>query len=103
MIPFLDFLVNLNMKVQEVKYLSDYTITVKFDDGISGTVNLSDLVEKGIFRVLQDKKQFAMVYSTGYSIAWSEELEIDATAIYAEISGKDFGEIIHPTFSYATN
>jgi hypothetical protein len=91
------------MKVQEAKYLSDYTITVTFEDGISGTVDLSDLVKKGIFKVLQDKKQFAKVYSTGYSIAWSAELEIDATTIYAEISGKDFGDIIHPIFSYATN
>ena len=47
------------MKVQEVKYLSDYNISVKFDDGVTGTVQLNDLVEKGIFKVLQDKSQFA--------------------------------------------
>jgi hypothetical protein len=91
------------MKVLEAKYLSDYTISVTFEDGMSGNVDLSDLVKKGIFKILQDKKQFSKVYSTGYSIAWSTELEIDATTIYAEISGKDFGDIIHPTFSYAAN
>lgn len=41
------------MKVQEVTYLSDYIISVKFEDGVSGTVQLNDLVEKGIFKVLQ--------------------------------------------------
>lgn len=61
MISFLGFFVKLNVKVQEVKYLSDYTIGVKFDEGLSGSVNLSDLVEKGISRVVQDKKQFAVV------------------------------------------
>ena len=91
------------MKVQEVKYISDYAINVKFDDGVSGTIELNDLVQKGIFSILQDKAKFAKVYSTGYSIAWSEELEIDATRIYADITGKEFGEIIHPKFSYATN
>lgn len=75
------------MKVQEVTYLTDYTISVKFEDGVSGTVQLNDLVEKGIFKVLQDKIEFAKVYTTGYSIAWSNELEIDATTIYSEITG----------------
>ena len=91
------------MKVQEVKYISDYIINVKFDDGVSGTIELKNLVQKGIFSFLQDKAKFAKVYSTGYSIAWSEELEIDATRIYAEITGKKFGEIMHPKFSYPTN
>ena len=91
------------MKVQEVTYLSDYTITIKFEDGVSGTIQLNDLVEKGIFKVLQDKIEFAKVYTTGYSIAWSNELEIDTTTIYSEITGKQFGDIISPKFSYATN
>jgi len=58
------------MKVQEVKYLFDYTISIKFEDGVSGTIKLNDLVEKGIFKVLQDKSEFAKVYTNGYSIAW---------------------------------
>jgi hypothetical protein len=91
------------MKVQEVKYLSDYTIGIKFEDGVSGTIQLNDLVEKGIFKVLQDKTEFTKVYTTGYAIAWSNKLEIDATTIYSEITGKHFGDIISPKFTYATN
>ncbi len=91
------------MKVQEVKYISDYIISIKYDDGVSGTIQLNDLVEKGIFKVLQDKNQFAKVYTNGYSIAWSNELEIDATTIYSELTGKNFGEILSPKLSHATN
>jgi len=91
------------MKVQEVKYIADYTISIKFDDGISGTIQLKDLVQKGIFKVLQDKNLFAKVYTNGYSIAWSNELEIDATTIYAELTGKHFGEIFTPKLSHASN
>jgi len=91
------------MKVQEVKYIADYTISIKFEDGIVGTIELNDLVEKGIFKVLQDKNQFAKVYTNGYSIAWSNELEIDATSIYAELTGKHFGEILSPKLIHATN
>ena len=91
------------MKVQEVKYISDYIISIKFDDGVSGTIQLNDLVDKGIFKVLQDKNQFAKVYTNGYSIAWSNELEIDATTIYSELTGKHFGEILSPKLTHATN
>jgi hypothetical protein len=82
------------MKVREVKYIAEYTISIKFDDGINGTIQLSDLVQKGIFKLLQDKSEFAKVYTNGYSIAWSNELEIDATTIYAELTGKHFLEIL---------
>jgi hypothetical protein len=91
------------MKVLEVKYLSDYTISIKYEDGVVGTIQLNDLVEKGIFKVLQDKNQFAKVYTNGYSIAWSNELEIDATTIYSELTGKQFGEILTPKLSHASN
>jgi hypothetical protein len=91
------------MKVQEVKYIAEHTISIKFDDGISGTIQLKDLVQKGIFKVLQDKSEFAKVYTNGYSIAWSNELEIDATTIYAELTGKHFGEIFTPKLSQSSN
>lgn len=91
------------MKLQEVTYQSDYTIQVKFTDGVVGSVDLTDLVEKGIFQVLKDKDKFSKPYSTGFSIAWSEELEIDAATVYAEITGKHIEEVINPNISYASN
>ncbi len=91
------------MKVQEVKYIADYTIDIKFEDGVSGTIQLNDLVERGIFKALQDKNQFAKVYTNGYSIAWSNELEIDATTIYSDLTGKNFGEILGSKLSHASN
>jgi hypothetical protein len=38
------------MKVDEVQYINDYTIFVSFDDDVSGTIQLNDLVEYGIFQ-----------------------------------------------------
>ena len=77
------------MKVSDVKYLKDYMISITFNDGVIGTIDLSDLVKQGIFSVLKDKAQFSKIYTTGYSLAWSEELEIDVAEIYSEISGKN--------------
>ena len=91
------------MKVVEVTYQGDYTIYISFEDGVAGTIHLNTLVEKGIFQALKDTNQFSKVYTTGYSIAWSEELEIDAATIYAELSGKNPGDVFISTRSYATN
>jgi hypothetical protein len=73
------------MKATEVKALNGYKIKVSFDDGVSGIVDLNELVQKGIFQVLKDEHAFQNVYTDGAAIAWSEELEIDADNIYAEI------------------
>ncbi len=91
------------MKVEEVIYKSDFTIQVKFNDGVVGYFQLNELVEKGIFQELKDLNKFSKVYSTGYSIEWSDELEIDAATIYAEITGKSIGEVIKPKLIYASN
>ena len=91
------------MKVSDVKYIKDYIISITFEDGIVGTIDLSDLVNKGIFSVLKDKEQFSKIFTTGYSIGWSEELEIDIAEIYSEISGKNPGEFFNTNISYATN
>ena len=84
-------------------YKGNYDIHVLFEDGVAGTIHLSDLVEKGIFGPLKDTTQFAKVYTTGYSIAWSDQLEIDAATIYAELSGKAPADVFSSPHSYATN
>lgn len=91
------------MKVKEVKYLKDYSILVSFEDGTSGIIQLNDLVEKGIFRKLKDLTSFSKVYTKGYSIAWSDQLEIDAASIYSEISGKEPSVFYNSTFANTSN
>lgn len=90
------------MKVVHVQALTKYDIAISFDDGVQGIINLDELVSKGIFQTLKDEKLFSRVYTTGYSIAWSEELEIDALAIYAELLNKQ-PEVVLKASSYASN
>ena len=91
------------MKVTEVTYMGEYKIGITFEDGVTGSVDLTDLVNSGIFELLKDKSKFAKIYSTGYSIAWSEDLEIDAAELYAEISGKSPQEFFETKVIYASN
>jgi len=91
------------MKIESVTYVSGYTLHVKFLDGVEGDIELTELVSKGIFKVLQNQKLFEKVFNTGYSIAWSEELEIDSDTIYMELSGKSIGDLIPKKTVHASN
>ena len=98
------------MIVQEAKYKGGYIIHVLFEDVIGGIVHLNDLVEAGIFLPLKDTNQFAKVYTTGYSIAWFDQFEIDAATIYTELFGKTpcVAKLLESSktfqkFSYTTN
>ncbi len=46
------------LHVKEAKYLHDYTIWVKFNDGIEGEVDLSAELEGEVFGPLRDISQF---------------------------------------------
>jgi len=83
------------MKAVDVKALGDFRIKVVFDDGVSGVVDLSDLIRKGIFKVLQDPKLFGNVTTDGVAISWNEQLEIDAFKIYADIVKKSPSDLIN--------
>ena len=90
------------MKAIEVKAIEEYKIKVTFDDGVSGVIDLSEIVQKGIFRQLKDKNAFQNVYTDGIAIAWSDELEIDADNIYAEILNTEPADLLHtPSFHAA--
>jgi hypothetical protein len=91
------------MKIESVTYVSGYTLHVKFLDGVEGDIELTELVSKGIFKVLQNQELFEKAYNTGYSIAWSEELEIDSDTIYMELSGKSIGDLIPQKTVHASN
>ena len=91
------------MKVFKVTYIGEYKIALTFEDGVTGNIDLSDLVNEGIFQVLKDKEQFAKIYATEYSVAWSEDLEIDVAELYAEISGKSPQEFFESKTIYASN
>ena len=91
------------MKVSNVKYIGNYEVSITFEDGVSGIIDLSDLVNQGIFKVLRDKAKFAELHATNYSIKWSEELEIDLAGIYADLSGNNPKDFFDSTLSYASN
>jgi hypothetical protein len=83
------------MKATNVTALNGYKINVSFENGVSGTIDLTDMLQKGIFRQLLDEAAFKKIYIDGSAVAWSDELEIDADNICAEILNTPPFELLH--------
>ena len=91
------------MKLLRVQYKGGYTLSVNFEDAVKGEIDLTELVNKGVFQSIKDVSQFKKAYSTGYSIAWTDDLEIDALNVYLQLTGKSLSEINQKAVAYATD
>ncbi len=76
------------MKAVEVFALPEYKLQVRFEDEVTGIINLKPLVQKGIFTALQNEKLFAEVKFNHSAVFWSDELEIDLLNVYLNLLSK---------------
>jgi len=74
-------------KPVKVKALEKYLIWLKYDDGTEGTVDISDVAGKGIFKIWDKNNNFSNAYINKETdgIAWSDEVEIDPETVYLQI------------------
>jgi len=80
----------------KVTALPDCKIRVEYADGVSGVLDLSDSVGRGVFAPLRDETFFKKVHVGDHGqIAWSDEIEICPDAAYLEITGKISREAVH--------
>ena len=71
-----------------------YRIWLRYSDGVSGEVDLSDMAGRGVFKVWLDRTFFEGVHVSGHgSIAWSDDIELCADALYMELTGKSAEEL----------
>ncbi len=78
-------------KVVEAKALDNYRLWVKFSDGVTGIVDLSDLVGKGVFVAWKEYERFLKVRVGPHGeVLWDDEDEIDLCphALYMKVTGK---------------
>ena len=76
----------------EVKPRAGYRIWLRYSDGVSGEIDLSDLVGQGVFRAWNERGSFDKVYVAPHgSIAWSPDIEICPDALYVDLTGKTMG------------
>ena len=75
----------------------NYHIYLEFDDGTKGEVDLSKLVDKGVFRVWRDSECFENVHLGDHrEIRWNDDIELCADSLYLELTHKS-PEDLFPT------
>ena len=89
----------MDIVINKIKVIDKYKISVSFDDGTEGIVDLSHLAGKGIFRYWDEGDNFEKVFinQENNAIAWNDAIEIDTLNCYLTIRGIDFNEYINST------
>jgi len=76
-------------KISKVKALREYRLELEFDDGVSGTVDLSYLVGKGVFALWCDRPAFERVrIGSSGELVWGDQIDLCPDALYLKATGK---------------
>jgi len=66
-----------------------YKLHLEYDDGVTGAVDLSGLVGKGVFTAWRDVAAFeAVTVGEHGELRWTRDLELCSDALYLQITGK---------------
>ncbi len=71
-----------------------FSIWLKYADGAAGVVDLSDLAARRPFRAWRNREFFEAVHVSDHrTIAWSDEIELCADALYSDLTGQSWDKM----------
>jgi len=77
--------------IVEVKPLDGYRVYLRFEDGVSGELDLSTIIRfEGVFKPVKDRDYFASVsvnQSSG-TICWPNGADLDPDVLYSAVTGE---------------
>ena len=76
--------------VVEARVLEPGRFSVKFADGLGGTVRFAPTAYRGVFSKLRDPAVFNQLYVNDYFVTWPGELDLAPDAMHSHI--QDSGE-----------
>jgi hypothetical protein len=77
------------MKVVEAKALSEFCLFVRFDDGVSGVVDLSAMAGRGVLSSWLRPGVFDRVQVTDVgAVEWPGEIDLCPDSLYLQVTGK---------------
>ena len=76
--------------VTELRAEDNYTLWLKFDDGLEGHVYLGDLVSTQTFGMLCDEEKFgrAAIDPVSNTVSWEGDLKLDPDVLYRDVVSK---------------
>ena len=76
-------------RIVQVKPREHYRLDLLFDDGVRGTVDLSDLVGKGVFAIWRDHAVFEQVrIGPSGELAWADQVDLCPDSLYLKVTSK---------------
>ena len=71
--------------------LNGYRLSLEFEDGVKGIIDLSSWKGKGVFSYWDDEKKFQSFKITeDKKLEWNENIDMDPDAFYLKLIGKTF-------------
>ena len=81
-------------KLKEVQPRSEFKLWVKYDDGSTGEIDLSDLAGRGVFAAWNNSTTFQSAHiGPQGQLSWGDEVELCPDAIYMRLTGKTPEEV----------
>lgn len=91
--------------IVEVRPLGKYRLYIRFEDGITGEVDLSTIISfDGVFTPLQDEQAFAQVNVNRElgTICWPGGADLDPDVLYALVQGVPAPDVSLPSLDGPT-
>jgi len=81
-------------KIAEVKALQGYRLWLRYEDGVEGEVDLSDIAGRGVFAAWNERGFFESVrIDKSGALAWGDSLDLCPDALYLRLTGKTPEEV----------
>ena len=82
----------------EVEPRDGYRMWLRYQDGTFGEIDLSHLVGRGVFEAWNGRTRFEAVrVAHTRGIAWGDEIELCADALYLQLTGKAVEDVMPKT------
>ena len=72
------------LSIKDVKALDEYRLLLTFENEEKRIFDMRPLLEKGIFKELQDKNMFNTVKVSFDTIKWANEADMDPEMLYED-------------------
>lgn len=83
------------VRAVEVEPLPDFRLRLKYSNGVTGEVDLSRLVGRGVFKAWCDECNFSTARITHYgAVAWDNDIEMCADSLYLLLPGRSMPELM---------
>jgi hypothetical protein len=82
------------MRITEAKPVDRFRVFLRFDDGMSGVVDLSSIAGRGVFRAWDQEGVFEQLsISPEGALVWPGELDLCPDSLYLQVVNKSAAEV----------